>query len=119
MLIQRNPISGPARATLPGAVPPPPGAAAPPGQQPLPQQPPPDDGRARLAEAILKATGGGQPQPVQHPTQAIGNAMQQIAAANVQRQRPRPPMAAARQMRVPGQVIRPPQRPRTLKPGGW
>ena len=41
--------------------------------------------RQRLAEAIMKATGAGEPQEVQHPMQAIANAAQQIAAAHQKR----------------------------------
>lgn len=53
-----------------------------PGQAPIDPQ---IERRQRLAKAILDATGGGQPQEVQHPTQAIGNAMQAIAAAQIAR----------------------------------
>lgn len=41
--------------------------------------------RERLASAILNATGGGEPQPVESPWQAIGNASQQMAAAFLQK----------------------------------
>lgn len=56
------------------------------GIAPSPLDQPPKSQRQRLAEAILNATGGGEPQPVQHPLQAIGNASQQMAAAYLKRQ---------------------------------
>ena len=89
-----------------------------------PQQPPPNqqaapplDRRARLAKAILDATGGGQPQEVNHPTQAIGNAMQAIAAARLDRQlkapNPNPQMASGGGYMKPGPSARN-QKPRPI-----
>lgn len=84
-----------------------------------------DEGRARLADAIVKATGGGQPQEVQHPMQALGNATQQIAGAYQQRKQaptPRPGSMAGTKVRNKLNPIRPGsgqiRRPTRLKPLG-
>lgn len=97
-------------------------AYSPPPMSPAPAPNPQQESRAKLAEAIMKATGGGEPQPVQHPTQAIGNAMQQIASANLQRQQaPAPPMMrGAAPPAGPGgpRMIRPPvKRQQMMRPG--
>lgn len=54
-----------------------------------PQDRNPTDSRTRLARAILDATGGQQ--EVEHPTQAIGNALGMMAEAKLKKmEKPKP-----------------------------